>query len=111
MAAPLRFTISNRCKQTVARVGRIETPHGTFDTPAFMPVGTKATIKGLTPEHIIATGSQIILNNAFHLMLRPGDELIAQMGGVHAFMRWGGPILTDSGGYQAFSMADINSID
>jgi queuine tRNA-ribosyltransferase len=76
-----------------------------------MPVGTKATIKGLTPDHIRATGSQIILNNAYHLMLRPGDDLIARRGGVHKFMRWDGPILTDSGGYQAFSMSDISSID
>jgi len=76
-----------------------------------MPVGTRATIKGLTPAQVRATGSEIILNNAYHLMLRPGDETIAQLGGVHAFMRWDRPILTDSGGYQAWSMADINTID
>ena len=111
MPAPLRFTILARCQNSAARLGRVQTPHGAFDTPAFMPVGTKASIKGLTPDHIHATGSQIILNNAYHMMLRPGDDLIAQLGGVHRFMQWSGPILTDSGGYQAFSMSDINSID
>jgi queuine tRNA-ribosyltransferase len=107
----LRFEILSRCPHSAARAGRVHTPHGWFDTPAFMPVGTKASIKGLTPDHIHATGSQIILNNAYHLMLRPGDDLIAQLGGVHRFMNWNGPILTDSGGYQAFSMSDINSIN
>jgi queuine tRNA-ribosyltransferase len=111
MSGPIQFTISKRCRETRARLGRVETAHGGFETPAFMPVGTKASIKGLTPDHIRATGSQIILNNAYHLMLRPGDALIAQLGGVHEFMRWGGPILTDSGGYQAFSLSDINLID
>src|SRR5688572_11939818 len=111
MTAALRFSISHRCAESQARLGRVETPHGSFDTPAFMPVGTKASIKGLTPDHVRATGSQIILNNAYHLMLRPGDDLIARRGGVHQFMQWDGPILTDSGGYQAYSMADINAID
>lgn len=111
MAAPLRFDVLARCADSAARLGRVETLHGGFDTPAFMPVGTKASIKGLTPDHIHATGSQIILNNAYHLMLRPGDDVVARRGGVHKFMNWSGPILTDSGGYQAFSMADINSID
>ncbi len=108
---PLQFTISARCKRSEARVGRIETPHGGFDTPAFMPVGTRGTLRGLTPAQVVGTGSQIVLNNAYHLMLRPGDELIGRRGGVQKFMRWDGPILTDSGGYQAFSMADINAID
>ncbi len=111
MANPLRFTIHNRCSTTHARVGVIETPHGTFDTPAFMPVGTRGTIKGILPDQIRDTGSQILLNNAYHLMLRPGDELIAQRGGVHKFMRWDDPILTDSGGYQAFSLAAMNDVD
>src|SRR4051812_3376335 len=111
MDVPLQFTIAHRSNQCAARLGRVETLHGSFDTPAFMPVGTKATIKGLTPDHIRATGSQIILNNAYHLMLRPGDDLVARRGGVHRFMGWNGPILTDSGGFQAFSMSDINSID
>lgn len=108
---PLQFTISARCQSSAARVGRVETPHGGFDTPAFMPVGTRGSIKGITPRQVEGTGSQIILNNAYHLMLRPGDDLVARRGGVQKFMRWNGPILTDSGGYQAFSMSDINAID
>lgn len=111
MTEPLTFAIEATCRHSQARVGRIETPHGGFDTPAFMPVGTRASVKGLTPDQVEATGSQILLNNAYHLMLRPGDDMIAARGGVHAFMRWNGPILTDSGGYQAYSMADINAID
>src|SRR5262245_36103664 len=109
--APLTFTILKTSTDCAARLGRVESPHGSFDTPAFMPVGTKASIKGLTPDHIRSTGSQVILNNAYHLMLRPGDDLIARLGGVHNFMRWNGPILTDSGGFQAFSMSDINKVD
>ena len=111
MPQPLHFTIVHRCSESRARVGHVQTPHGSFDTPAFMPVGTRGTIKGLTPSQIRETGSQIVLNNAYHLMLRPGDDLIARRGGVHGFMRWNGPILTDSGGYQAYSMSDINSVD
>ena len=87
------------------------TPHGSFQTPAFMPVGTRGSVKGLTPSQIRSTGSEIILNNAYHLLLRPGDLEIANFGGVHNFMRWDKPILTDSGGYQAWSMADINTVD
>ncbi|MAT81849.1 MAG: tRNA guanosine(34) transglycosylase Tgt [Phycisphaerae bacterium] len=111
MSQPLSFSVERACSQSAARVGRIETQHGGFDTPAFMPVGTRASVKGLTPEQVADTGSQILLNNAYHLMLRPGDEMVSNRGGVHQFMRWSGPILTDSGGYQAFSMADINAID
>ncbi len=111
MSGPLRFDIIDRCGETQARVGRVETAHGGFDTPAFMPVGTRGTVKGLTPEQIRSTGSEIILNNAYHLLLRPGDGLVARRGGVHRFMRWDGPILTDSGGYQAYSMSDINAVD
>ena len=111
MAHPISFSILNQSDECAARVGRIETPHGGFDTPAYMPVGTVGAIKGLTPRQVAETGSQIILNNAYHLMLRPGSHLIRQLGGVHGFMRWYGPILTDSGGYQAYSMADINAVD
>ncbi len=111
MTSALRFEIDQRCHSTGARAGRVHTVHGTFDTPAFMPVGTRGTIKGLTPDQIEATGTQILLNNAYHLMLRPGADLVGRRGGVHEFMRWHRPILTDSGGYQAFSMADINDID
>ena len=94
-----------------ARLGRVSTPHGTFETPAFMPVATAAAMKGLTPAQVRGTGAQCILNNAFHLLLRPGHERVARLGGVHEFMRWNGPILTDSGGYQAFSMSAINALD
>ena len=111
MPVPLTFKIHHKSKENAARTGTVTTPHGSFRTPAFMPVGTRGTVKGLTPQQIRATGSDIILNNAFHLMLRPTDTRIAELGGVHAFMRWNRPILTDSGGYQAWSMADINTID
>jgi queuine tRNA-ribosyltransferase len=107
----IRFDILARSRRCAARVGRVETPHGAFDTPAFMTIGTKATVKGLLPEQVRRTGSQIILNNAYHLLLRPGPELVAQMGGLHRFQNWHGPILTDSGGYQAYSMADTGTID
>lgn len=107
----LTFDIDCESAESSARIGRVTTPHGSFDTPAFMPVGTKATVKGLLPEVVAATGSQIILNNTYHLMLRPGTELIADMGGVHGFMNWHGPILTDSGGFQVFSLGDVRTID
>ena len=110
MSGPLTFNVTHTLPGGHARVGTVRTPHGSFDTPAFMPVGTKATVKGLLPHLVRSTGSQIILNNAYHLMLRPGDDLIARRGGVHRFMGWDGPILTDSGGFQAFSMTDCNSI-
>lgn len=110
MTGPLQFEIAHRCSSTHARLGRVTTPHGSFETPVFMPVGTRASIKGVPPSLVEEAGSEIILNNAYHLMLRPGDELIARRGGVHDFMRWKRPILTDSGGYQAYSMADINDL-
>src|SRR2546423_6511549 len=93
-----------------ARRGRLHTPHGVVETPIFMPVGTQATVKGLTPEQVAAAGAQIILGNTYHLTLRPGDELIAELGGLHRFMNWPGPILTDSGGYQVFSLAPTRKI-
>jgi queuine tRNA-ribosyltransferase len=111
LPVPLTFKIHHKSKENAARTGTVTTPHGSFRTPAFMPVGTRGTVKGLTPQQIRATGSDIILNNAFHLLLRPTDTRIAELGGVHAFMKWNRPILTDSGGYQAWSMADINTID
>src|SRR3954454_5830026 len=88
-----------------ARAGRIDTPHGAVETPAFMPVGTQATVKGLTPEMVRDAGAQIILGNTYHLALRPGAELVRELGGLHKFMNWPGPILTDSGGFQVFSLA------
>lgn len=107
----LSFEISRRCSSTGARVGRVTTPHGSFDTPAFMPVGTKGTVKGLLPHLVAQTGAQIILGNTYHLLLRPGPDLMARRGGLHPFIGWPGPILTDSGGYQAYSMADIVRLD
>src|SRR5438034_10395911 len=86
-----------------ARHGRLTTPHGVIETPVFMPVGTQATVKGLTPCQVQEAGARIILGNTYHLTLRPGDDLIAELGGLHRFMDWPGPILTDSGGYQIYS--------
>ena len=102
----LRFQILARSASNRSRLGRVTTPHGSFDTPAFMPVATAAAMKGLSPAQIRGTGSQIILNNAYHLFLRPGGDRLERFGGTHRFMRWDGPILTDSGGYQAYSMSD-----
>src|ERR1700734_3614062 len=85
-----------------ARSGLLRTPHGIVETPIFMPVGTQATVKGLTPQMVRDAGAQIILGNTYHLTLRPGDALIAEQGGLHRFMAWDGPILTDSGGFQVY---------
>ena len=106
--SPLQFKIDVRDTTTQARLGRVTTLHGSFDTPAFMNVGTQATVKGLLPDQVASLGAQIILGNTYHLMLRPGSELIHEMGGLHHWMRWDKPILTDSGGFQVFSLADIN---
>ena len=94
-----------------ARRGRLETAHGTVQTPAFMPVGTAATVKGMLPEAVAASGAEIVLANTYHLMLRPGAERIAKLGGLHRFMNWHGPILTDSGGFQVMSLADRRDIE
>src|SRR5581483_1527751 len=94
-----------------ARLGRLELPHATVETPMFMPVGTQATVKGVTPDQLRAAGATIILGNTYHLALRPGDELIRELGGLHRFMAWDGPILTDSGGYQVFSLADLRELN
>jgi queuine tRNA-ribosyltransferase len=94
-----------------ARRGEISTPRGTIRTPAFMPVGTAATVKAVLPEHVCATGSDIVLGNTYHLMLRPGAERIARLGGLHEFMRWPHPILTDSGGFQVMSLSEMRKID
>src|SRR6187399_1005501 len=109
MPEALRFELLN--VDGKARRGRVTTLHGAFDTPAFMPVGTQGSIKGVLPDHVAATGSQIILGNTYHQMLRPGERVVADLGDVHKFMAWPGPILTDSGGFQVFSLADINKID
>jgi queuine tRNA-ribosyltransferase len=94
-----------------ARRGRLHTPHGSIETPAFMPVGTAGSIKGVTPEQVRRTGTQIVLANTYHLQLRPTADVVQALGGLHRFMGWDGPILTDSGGYQVFSLASINRID
>src|SRR4029079_17318301 len=94
-----------------ARSGEIGTPHGVVRTPAFMPVGTQGTVKGLTPETVRETGADILLGNTYHLMLRPGAERIAALGGLHKFMGWRRAILTDSGGFQVMSLSDRRKID
>jgi queuine tRNA-ribosyltransferase len=94
-----------------ARLGRLHTAHGAIDTPAFMPVGTAATVKAMQPESVAATGAQIVLGNTYHLMLRPGAERIDRLGGLHRFMNWSGPILTDSGGFQVMSLAKLRKLD
>ena len=106
----MKYTLLKTCKQTGARLGRIETPHGSFETPVFMPVGTQATVKTLTPEQLADIEAQIILSNTYHLYLRPGHELIEKAGGLHRFMNWPGSILTDSGGFQVFSLNDLRKI-
>src|SRR5262245_3631623 len=93
-----------------ARRGRLTTPHGEVETPAFMPVGTQGTVKSLTPDDLREAGAQIVLGNTYHLFLRPGPEVVAGLGGLHAFMAWDGPILTDSGGFQVFSLSKLRTI-
>ncbi len=93
-----------------ARRGRVTTAHGTIETPAFMPVGTAATVKAMTPEGVRATGAEVVLCNTYHLMLRPGAERVARLGGLHRFMNWPAPILTDSGGYQVMSLASLRKL-
>ncbi len=107
----LTFDIEARSATSNARTGRVTTAHGSFETPAFMPVGTRASVKGVFPSQVADTGAEIILANTYHLLLRPGHELVARRGGLHPFMNWNGPILTDSGGYQVYSMGDLNEVD
>ena len=105
------FRFEVLCKDpSGARLGRLETPHGAIETPAFMPVGTLGTVKGLTQEALESIGAQVILANTYHLFLRPGAELIREMGGLHKFMSWPHPILTDSGGYQVFSLSELRKV-
>jgi len=104
------FSFQLRGREDSARAGTFQTPHGTVETPAFMPVGTQATVKTLTPEEVHGLGASIVLANTYHLFLRPGHDTIQELGGLHGFMRWDGPILTDSGGFQVFSLARINTI-
>ncbi|MDI3547690.1 MAG: queuine tRNA-ribosyltransferase [Halanaerobiales bacterium] len=104
------FELIHKEKDTAARLGRIKTSHGEIDTPIFMPVGTQATVKTMTPEELKEIDAQIILANTYHLYLRPGSKLIAEAGGLHEFMHWDRPILTDSGGFQVFSLSELNEI-
>lgn len=110
MAAGFAFRLEARCAHTAARTGTLTTPHGEINTPVFMPVGTQAAVKSLSPEEVAATGAQIVLANTYHLYLRPGADVIARHGGLHGFMRWPGPILTDSGGFQVFSLAHLRRV-
>ena len=106
----IRYEHIKTCKQTGARLGKLHTPHGVIDTPIFMPVGTLATVKSMSPEELADIGSQIILSNTYHLWLRPGNDIIKEAGGLHKFMNWDKPILTDSGGFQVFSLSHRRKI-
>ena len=110
MPSPVSFT-SRPSAVAGARLGSLTTPHGVIETPQFMPVGTQATVKALSPGDLHAAGVQVILANTYHLSLRPGHERIARLGGLHRFMGWDGPILTDSGGFQVFSLAHLGKVD
>lgn len=105
------FETVHVCKQSGARVGILHTPHGDIETPVFMPVGTQATVKTLTPEELERAHAQIILSNTYHLYLRPGEQIVKNAGGLHKFMSWNKPILTDSGGFQVFSLADFRKLN
>ena len=107
----MKFTLTAKDPSTRARAGTLELAHGTVQTPIFMPVGTQATVKTLSPEELVGLGSQIILSNTFHLYLRPGLDIITKAGGLHKFMNWKLPVLTDSGGFQVFSLAEMRKID
>jgi len=104
------YELIKECKRTKARLGRLHTPHGIIETPIFMPVGTQATVKAMTPEELKEMNAQIILSNTYHLYLRPGADLIREAGGLHRFMNWYRPILTDSGGFQVFSLGPLRKI-
>ncbi len=106
-----RFTFDLLATDGAARLGRLSTAHGPVDTPAFMPVGTAGTVKAMLPASVAETGAQMVLGNTYHLMLRPGAERVARLGGLHAFMNWPGPILTDSGGFQVMSLAKLRKLD
>lgn len=106
----LKYELIKQDKRTGARLGRIYTEHGIIDTPVFMPVGTQATVKAMTPDELKDIGFSIILSNTYHLYLRPGPQIVAQAGGLHGFMHWDRSILTDSGGYQVFSMSHLRDI-
>lgn len=106
----IRYELIKTCKQTGARLGIVHTPHGSFETPTFMPVGTQATVKTMSPEELKEMNAGIILSNTYHLWLRPGNDIVKEAGGLHQFMNWDRPILTDSGGFQVFSLSDFRKI-
>lgn len=110
MSDKFSYRVLHECKQSGARVGEFTTPHGVIRTPVFMPVGTQATVKTLTPYEVKDAGASIILSNTYHLYMRPGHKLVERAGGLHKFMNWDRPILTDSGGFQVFSLAGIRKI-
>ncbi|WCF09773.1 tRNA guanosine(34) transglycosylase Tgt [Paenibacillus thiaminolyticus] len=111
MAAAVTYELIKTCKQTGARLGIVHTPHGSFETPTFMPVGTQATVKTMSPEELKEMNAKIILSNTYHLFLRPGHEIVREAGGLHKFMNWDRAILTDSGGFQVFSLSDMRKIE
>ncbi|MCT0203417.1 tRNA guanosine(34) transglycosylase Tgt [Synechococcus sp. CS-602] len=108
---PFHYERTASCRHTQARCGRFHTPHGVITTPRFMPVGTAATVKGVSADQLATTGAQMVLANTYHLHLQPGEAVVAEAGGLHRFMGWPGPLLTDSGGYQVFSLGALNRID
>ena len=110
MMEPVTFEITHVCRQSGARTGILHTPHGDVETPMFMPVGTQATVKFLSPEELYALGAGVVLANTYHLWLMPGEDIVARAGGVQKFMNYRGPMLTDSGGFQVFSLADTRKI-
>ncbi|UOE95536.1 tRNA guanosine(34) transglycosylase Tgt [Alkalihalobacillus sp. LMS39] len=109
--AAVTYELIKTCKQSGARLGRLHTPHGVIETPIFMPVGTLATVKTMSPEELKQMEAQIILSNTYHLWLRPGHDIVKEAGGLHRFMNWDKPILTDSGGFQVFSLSDLRKIE
>ncbi|MCY9512943.1 tRNA guanosine(34) transglycosylase Tgt [Paenibacillus apiarius] len=109
--AAVTYELIKTCKQTGARLGRVHTPHGSFETPIFMPVGTQATVKTMSPEELKEMDAKIILSNTYHLFLRPGHDIVKEAGGLHSFMNWDRAILTDSGGFQVFSLSDMRKIE
>jgi queuine tRNA-ribosyltransferase len=111
LSTAFRFSLEHTDATCGARVGRWATPHGTIETPAFMPVGTIGSVKGLTPDQLRQAGVQMVLANTYHLALRPGADIVAELGGLHRFMGWDGPLLTDSGGFQVFSLAKLTRLD
>lgn len=109
--SPIRYELIKEEKNTGARLGILHTPHGSFETPIYMPVGTLATVKGLAPEELKDMGAEIVLSNTYHLWLRPGEDIVEEAGGLHKFMNWDRGILTDSGGFQVFSLSDMRRIE